>query len=61
MIPFYMSYDFPDKQRSLKSFWEDLILNVIKLKHQIYVTFKDLETITTIHNLKPLPIKKILI
>lgn len=37
-----MSYDFPEKQRSVKGWWEDLIESVIKKKNQIFVTFKDL-------------------
>jgi hypothetical protein len=31
------------------------------MKNQIYITFKDLEAITTIYNLKPLPLRKILV
>jgi hypothetical protein len=60
MIPYYMSYDYPDKQRALKSWWEDLIENIIRKKNQIYITFKDLETIATINGLKPTPLKNVL-
>jgi hypothetical protein len=31
------------------------------MKNQIYITFKGLEAITTIYNLKPLPLRKILV
>ena len=31
------------------------------MKNQIYIEFKDLEMITTIYNLKPLPLRKILV
>ena len=61
MIPYYMSYDFPEKQKSVKIFWSDLIEKVIEMKNQIYIEFKDIEMITTINNIKPLPLRKILV
>ena len=60
MIQYYMSYDFPEKQRAIKSWWEDLIENAIKKKNQIFLTFKDLEAITTINGLKPTPLRNVL-
>ena len=33
---------------------------MIKKKNQIYVTFKDLETITSINGMKPVPLKNVL-
>ena len=31
------------------------------MKNQIYIEFKDIEMITTINNIKPLPLRKILV
>lgn len=60
MIQYYMSYDFPEKQRAVKGWWQTLIQNVIRKKNQIYVTFKDLESITNINGMKPVPLKNVL-
>ena len=40
--------------------WQELIQNIIRKKNQIYINYKDLEIITTIHNMKPSPLKAIL-
>jgi hypothetical protein len=56
-----MSYDFPDKQKIMKAWWEEFIEKTIKLKGQIYIVFKDLLVIGTIHRCKPLPLQQLLV
>ena len=61
MFHYYTNYDFTNIKQDVKIFWKELIVIVITMKNQIFVTQRDLQDITTIYYMMPESIRKILV
>lgn len=60
ILNYYVSLDFPAKQKKTINWWSMMIEEAIRRSKEAYLSPSELETIFTLHGLKPLPLPQIL-
>jgi hypothetical protein len=60
LINYYVSFDFPEKQMKMVSWWQRVIEFVIEHENKAYIGYQELTAYLSVYNLKPTPLPAIL-